>query len=823
VDGGVLAVLAGWAVVGPMTDDDGFATMIARNAASAGDQGNYYRWWNASEAPFALAQQVLSQLTEASLTPLWLRVPSTVMGAAVWFTLTRGVLGAVPGLAAHRVKLRLLAAACFLAAWLPYDLGVRPEPYVALGLASVLALLWRARTAAGLGAAALAAALTMTVGPSGLLVLAPVAVFAGKVRRILRDTHAPWLTLVQLAGIGAIGLTVVFADQTLHGVLSATDWHTTFGPSLPWSEELERYRFLLGPTQDGTAAKRVPVLLAYALLPVVGIALARRGDRDPRNAACARLAGVAAIALGLLWLTPSKWSHHFGALAGFLAAFLVVGAVTLRRHAREQPGHRPLDRTLLGTGLVGVLLVAVAAGLAFAGPNAWWQPVSYLVWWPDGPVRPLGLPLDSPVLWLALALGGAALVRLRSGEVTARVALAAAPGTLAVAVAGTAVAVLLASFAAAPLRRPEASLAAATLDRLAGGPSCGLADEIQVLPDVPGGVLAAAPGSGPDDLTGFAEGAGFGPSDPPPQPPGTGASARTWGSRVDGPAGTGRLVSSWFTLPPLAPDQELAMTVSGRTDEGNGLSLEFGRAGGGPQPGAPGTPQSRAPGTPQSRTPVTPQSGGAAHSGTVTPLGEREPIDQPHHDPAAPPEPAVWRSVWLPTDQVPAGADRVRVVAVDGSAAEDGWLALTGPRLRQVVGLTDFLAGHGPVLVNWPIAFLFPCVRDVAGAAGGLAETPRTVLEAPGRYAGLAAATTAPEVGGDFAVLRTLGRVGEVPSRVVGHPELDWGSVRLAGYGGLARDLYQVRREMVRLPGWVGDRAQFVSEGEKSPATRGRQ
>src|SRR5262249_45546744 len=44
IDAGVIGVLAVWAVVGPLTDDDGFATTIARNAATTGNPGNYYRW-----------------------------------------------------------------------------------------------------------------------------------------------------------------------------------------------------------------------------------------------------------------------------------------------------------------------------------------------------------------------------------------------------------------------------------------------------------------------------------------------------------------------------------------------------------------------------------------------------------------------------------------------------------------------------------------------------------------------------------------------------------------------------------------------------------
>jgi len=89
VDVGLIGVLAGWAIIGPLTDDDGFATTIARNAARTGNVGNYYRWWNASETPFALTEQLLAPLTQVSLAPLWLRLPSTVLGVATWFVLSR--------------------------------------------------------------------------------------------------------------------------------------------------------------------------------------------------------------------------------------------------------------------------------------------------------------------------------------------------------------------------------------------------------------------------------------------------------------------------------------------------------------------------------------------------------------------------------------------------------------------------------------------------------------------------------------------------------------------------------------------------------------
>ena len=773
IDAGVVGLLCGWAIIGPLTDDDGFAATIARNAALTGTVGNYYRWWNASETPFALTEQLLAPLTQISVAPLWLRLPSTVLGVATWFVLSRGVLGAALPATASSVRIRLLAAVFLLAAWLPYNLGVRPEPYVAFGVTAVLALLWRAQGLVALGWAALVVGLTIPVSPGAVLVLAPIVVFTPRIVRIVRDaarTRAEIVaTVLLLCCIGAVSLTVIFADQTWHGLVTATRWHDYFGPSLPWYREPERYQFLLGGDQDGSATKRVPVLLTLVLLPVVGVLLLRRTEAGGADRAAARLAWVVATALALLWLTPSKWSHYFGGLAGLFAAFLVVAVALLQRRARV-----PLaDRTTRVIGVIAAALVALAAGLSFAGANAWWQPAVYDVPWASGPVRPFGLPLDFPLLWIGVTL--AVLAARRPVSVVARYhsryhsQVVHAPVGLVVAVATIAVAVLLGSFLAAPVRRTAGSLAMVNLHRLTGGPPCGLADSIEVLPD--GAVLPLAPTPRPNptssregQLSGFTALGGFDPASPPPDPPGTGMSAQLWGSRIGGAqsGGTqsrGALTSPWFVLPPLSPAGGVALSASGRTDRGNKLILEFGRS-------------------------VT---------GNVAILGNRTPIDRVRHnqdDFTGPPDYPQWRSIGLDAAQIPRGADRVRIHAIDNTTDPDGWLAVTGPRLRSVVGLTTFLAHHGPVLVSWPQAFLFPCVHDIVRVGGGLAAAPRVVIEAPRRHGRLSAITTDQSQGGDFAAIRPFGRLYEVPTRLAGHPEIDWGALQLSADPS-ARDAYQ--------------------------------
>ncbi|MFN2533971.1 MAG: arabinosyltransferase C-terminal domain-containing protein, partial [Pseudonocardiaceae bacterium] len=174
-------------------------------------------------------------------------------------------------------------------------------------------------------------------------------------------------------------------------------------------------------------------------------------------------------------------------------------------------------------------------------------------------------------------------------------------------------------------------------------------------------------------------------------------------------------------------------------------------------------------------------------------LGQRTPFDlvRPNQDHLeGPPEYRPWRAIGLDAAQVPIGASRVRIHAVDATTDPDGWLAVTGPRLRSVAGLTKFLADHGRVLVSWPQAFLFPCVHNIVGVADGLASTPRVVIEAPRRFGRLSAVSTDPTQGGVFAGLRPFGELHEIPSRLAGHPEIDWGTLQLS----TARDTYLSRR-----------------------------
>ncbi|TDQ46386.1 arabinosyltransferase C [Actinomycetospora succinea] len=830
LDVGVVVAVSWWSVVGPLTDDDGFAGLIARAAADGGPVGNYVRWFDASEAPFATSQLLVSLVVDRGVDALTLRLPSVVAGIALWFLVTRGVLPALGRRAGAGIGVRLLTMVALGAWWLPYDLGTRPESFVATGVTAVLVLVLRAVHAdtrhplPWLGIAAGVAALTVTVAPSGLLGLAPFLLTLPRLGQLVRGEHAGSAAagrvaavLVALAGIAAVAVVVVFARQSWHGLLVATSIHQQFGPSQPWYAEWLRYSYLLGQDSWGSATKRLPVLLLVVTTPASIALLARRGRAalGPRASEPVLLL-LGPVGLALLAVTPSKWSHHFGALAGFGAVSLVAVVVAFARlGAGPEPG-----RALRATGAGTALGVVAAATAAFSGPNAWWGYSNAHVPWATTPVT----PFDSPVLWLVA--GAVATSAVSAGVITRRrraagapsrlaVASAVGPAALAVLAAATSVAVLAGSFAVAATPPPGGwSLGAANLASARdpeAGAACALQDRVQVLTTANGGPLLPQSGSDRADLDGFVAGGGWGdplPARPGQDDEGTRDDTFAWGSKDVGPTGVGTLTSPWFALPTPRAGQELALSVAGRTENGASIMLEYGRSG----------------------------------PDTVTPQGTRRLLEAPapergYRGFAPDPQGAelqdrfrdvsTWRTLTVSSDAIPARTDRVRVVARDDRTDERGWVAVTGPRIVDLTPITAYLAARGRVLVDWTLALAWPCLRDLATVGRGLATTPGALILAPrgptdpvgGRIlddgipgdivpevwtGGGAGLSTGTDVGGSFAGALEAGDLEEVDTRLAGEPGRAWGRLLVAD-DDLARDAYDVRSVTTRIAGTDGD------------------
>lgn len=843
IDVGVVVGLVWWSVVGPMTDDDGFAAAIARRAAAGGPVSNYYRWFDASEAPFASGQQVLGLLVGPGVDPLALRTPSVLAGIAVWFLVTRGVLRrGLGGGAGMSVAVRLATAVLAAAWWLPYGLGTRPEPLVALGVTAVLTIVLRAvrpesRHAAVLVASAVAiAAVTVTVAPSGLIGLAPIVLAAPRLARALRGHRSGlaglgWAvaTASAVAGVASVAVVVVFARQSWHGVMVATSIHQQFGPSQPWYAEWLRYSYLFGDDSWGSATKRLPVLLAVALAVPGFVLLARRGRAalGVPSAQATVLLGLAPLGLALLAVTPSKWSHHFGSLAGFGA---VSGVAVLVALVREAGRPRP-DPVLRVIGPGTVLGVVVAAAASFAGPNAWWAYSSAYLPWATGPV----VPVAGPGRWLvaaavlAVVAVPAAWLGRRSrgigaqGAVGTREALTGAaaltPALLGPLAALASVTVLVFSFAAAADPPPGAwSLGARNLAvaRDPGSPaSCGLADRVQVLTTAARGPLTTVPGpDGTATLDGFVEQGGW--VDAPPARPGDTDGTRdgrfAWGSKGGGEASVGGLTSGWFVLPRPGREQELALSVAGRTSDGASVTLEYGRSG------------RRGITTIVRRPVVEPPAAQRGYRG-YAPDAERARLQDESRDRSG------WRTVTVPAGDLPPDADRVRVLARDDRADVGGWVAATGPRLVDVVPLRRYLATRTPVVVDWAIAFAWPCLTDLAPVARGVAATPRALITTPPAVAdplrgertvddarpddvvperwtlGTDALVTARDSAASFAGMREAADLEEVDTRLAGEPGRVWGRLMIPDYRSLERDAYDVRATTTRVAGTEGDPA----------------
>ncbi|MGB3351223.1 MAG: arabinosyltransferase domain-containing protein, partial [Mycobacterium sp.] len=171
-DTGVIGVLLVWHLVGPQSSDDGYNLTIARISGEAGYTANYYRFFGTTEAPFDWYQSVLTHLASVSTAGIWMRLPATVAAIGTWLILSRCVLPRLGRrLAVNRVAV-WTAAAVFLAAWLPFNNSLRPEPLIAFGVVAAWMLVELAlgkRTLWPVALAIVVAVFCVTLAPQGMV------------------------------------------------------------------------------------------------------------------------------------------------------------------------------------------------------------------------------------------------------------------------------------------------------------------------------------------------------------------------------------------------------------------------------------------------------------------------------------------------------------------------------------------------------------------------------------------------------------------------------------------------------------------------------
>ncbi|WP_193046841.1 arabinosyltransferase domain-containing protein [Mycolicibacterium baixiangningiae] len=804
-DIGVIGTLLLWHVVGAQSSDDGYNLTIARVSDEAGYTANYFRYFGATEAPFDWYQSVLANLASISTAGVWMRIPATAAAIATWLIISRCVIPRLGRrLAANRVAV-WTAGAVFLAAWLPFNNGLRPEPLIAFAVIAVWMLVERSVGTRQLWPAAVAVVLAMfsvTLAPQGLIALAPLLVGARPIARIIsarRPVDGLMSSLAPLVAAMSLLFVIVFRDQTLATVAESVRIKYVVGPTLPWYQEFLRYYFLtVEDSVDGSLTRRFSVLILLLCLFGLIVLLLRRG-RLPGTfgGPVWRLAGTTAVGLLLLTLTPTKWAVQFGAFAGLAGA---LGGVTAFAFARVGVNSRR-NLALYVTALLFVLAWATS------GINGWFYTGNYGVPWFDKQPVIVGFPVTT--IFLVLAIAGGILAgwlhfridyagHTEVADTGRNRALASTP-LLAVAV--IMVVLELGSMVKATVGRyPVYTIGAANTAALRSGlsaDSCAMADQVLVEADTNAGMLQPVPGQrfgqygplGGEDPVGFtpngvsdtlepAEPVAANPgtvnSDGPVDKPniGVGYAAGTGGgygpegvngSRVFLPFGldpdrtpvmgsydentvAAEATSAWYQLPPRSPDRPLVTVAAAGAiwyyEEDR--SFNYGQS-------------------------LKLQWGVHRPDGTYEELGEVQPIDI-HMQKA-------WRNLRFPLAWAPPEANVARIVADDPNLSEDQWFAFTPPRVPVLETASAFLGVQTPVLMDIATAANFPCQRPFSEHLG-VAELPEyRILPNFKQVVASSNQWQAAEDGGPFLFIQALLRTATIPTYLRDDWYRDWGSI----------------------------------------------
>ncbi|MEE2031148.1 arabinosyltransferase domain-containing protein [Rhodococcus sp. CC-R104] len=794
-DAVVVGTLLLWHMIGANTSDDGYILNMARVSEDAGYMANYFRWFGVPEAPFGWFYDVLVLFTHVSTESVWMRVPALVAGVVCWLVISREVIPRL-GVAVRNNRVSLWTAGLvFLAVWLPYNNGLRPEPIIALGALLTWCSIERAIATGRMLPAAVAvliAAFSLAAGPTGLICVAALIAGARPLVKVLvsrRHLVGVVAPLAPVLASGTVVLIAVFADQTLASVLEATRVRSAVGPNVSWFDERLRWDALLTVSPDGSLARRFGVLIMVLCLVVCVMLILRKG-RIPGTAIgpSRRILGIVFASLLLMMLTPTKWTHHFGVyagLAGSVAALAAIGVGSVGiRSAR--------NRALFTAGVLFVLT------MSFTGSNGWWYVSSYGIPWWDKPPSISGYAFSTALLALTVAaLLAAAWFHLRepfrqprperNGKVKA---IASAP--LTVVAAAVVLFEVLSLLKGAVSQYPAYSIARSNFAALTGD-SCGLADHVLVETDPTATLLSPVAGSAADalgagrsdgftpdgvalDLTADAELSTTGGANTVDDEEEGGTTTSTGAGTGGGRSGTegingstvrlpfgldpartpvlgsyrtgaqqpARLESGWYALPDRTEQTPLlVVTAAGRVhyvdpdgviSPGQDVRLEFGTESG----------------------------------GEVTPLSTIAPVD-------IGPSPS-WRNLRVPSEAIPAEANAVRIVVDDENLAPDQWVAVTPPRMPRLETLDDVVGSTAPVLLDWSVGLAFPCQRPF-GHRNGVAEVPEFRI-LPDRVGADATNGWQDEIGGGpLGWIPLLLAADTLPTYLNDDWDRDWGSL----------------------------------------------
>ncbi|MBD0863059.1 arabinosyltransferase [Gordonia sp. zg691] len=758
-DVAVFAILAFWWFAGANTSDDGYNFTVGRITADAGYADNYFRYFGVPQDPFGWHFQVISAMTHVSVAAPWMRLPAFLLGLLGWWLISREVIPRLGRTVRHSTPAVWSAAFVFLAIWLPFNNGLRPEPAEAVGALLTWCCVERAiatRRLLPYAIAVVTAAFTLALAPGGLMAVA--ALLAGirpivktLVSRRSRDGLLPMLAPILAAGTAV--LFQIFADQPLAPLIAGNKVASDVGPTLEWWQEPIRYYYLILPTADGTLARRFGVLAMILCLFVVLLRLLRR--EHPNGIARAPIWRLVAVTLGTMFFiafTPTKWTHHFGVYAG-IAAGLAAAAGAMMAPAVLRSRR---NRTFFAAAVLAI------TGISFAGTNGWWFVGSYGVPWWDRPPAVGGVNISWLILIAAVvtALVGSYFhfrddfvdeqTRTRGGDHWySKLKFSPLP-----VIAGLMVLFMVASFAKGAYEQRDSWSWLKSNARALTGNSCGLANDVLVEADPTAGLLSPAsiggrPAPSIADALGGTGSPGFTPNGVPDKlsvdATESSDSSTTSGAQNSAQTGAG------------SDESGDSSSAQGGTEGGQGargvngstVRLPFGlNPADTPVLGSYGSPSGNASltsdwyqlpersddaplltmavagsveavdgiGVVHAGQKVTMQFGRVDDAGRVTPVGQMFPIDIG--------ETPTWRNLRFPLADAPQQATVVRVQVADTAAASSEWVAVTPPRVGKLATLNDVVGRTDPVFIDWLPGMVFPCQQPMK-VRNGVLEVPK--------------------------------------------------------------------------------------------------
>src|ERR1700754_4290223 len=145
-----------WHIIGANSSDDGYILQMARVARHAGYLSHSFRWFGSPEDPFGWYYNLLALMTGVSDASIWIRLPDLVCGIVCWLLLSREVLPRLgPAVVASKPAM-WAAGMVLLAAWMPFNNGLRPEGIIAVGSLITYVLIERSMRYSRMTPAALA-------------------------------------------------------------------------------------------------------------------------------------------------------------------------------------------------------------------------------------------------------------------------------------------------------------------------------------------------------------------------------------------------------------------------------------------------------------------------------------------------------------------------------------------------------------------------------------------------------------------------------------------------------------------------------------------